>query len=132
MLEFKYTGEFVGDPARECGGNGVCVRAARICRCVHGYAGPSSGTCEIGFEPARTGFGHSLACQRYTVPGAATHSRTLRGDANDPTAIALGTLGSALTALAAAAALVRKYHRQVRAFITKGASSDNQPAQADA
>ena len=43
-------GAYVGDPARECGGNGACVRAAGACVCAYGYDGVSCGSCAEGFR----------------------------------------------------------------------------------
>ena len=49
------SGGFLGNPAAECGGNGVCVRASQTCKCRFGYSGDTCSECAQGFSPIPTG-----------------------------------------------------------------------------
>lgn len=49
------SGGFLGNPAAECGGNGVCVRASQTCKCRFGYSGDTCSECSQGFTPIPTG-----------------------------------------------------------------------------
>lgn len=57
LIPDPVTGEFLGDPSRPCGGNGVCVHAARVCKCFWGFAGTTCGSCAPGFttSPSQAG-----------------------------------------------------------------------------
>ena len=98
FLPDRLSGVYIGDPAQACGGNGVCVRAARLCRCFYGYAGATCGTCAPGFSvfPTAGGGRACLANNLQTNVGMAGY------DGSSPLGIILGSTASVVAAVIAA------------------------------
>ena len=79
------TGMFLGEPASECGGLGVCDRALLQCRCSYGYMGDGCSSCSPGFTSYPSGSG-----KRRCVPSSASSVidatlTAVTGGASDPT-----------------------------------------------
>ena len=100
LIPDPVSGEFVGDPGQTCGGNGVCVRAAQMCRCSYGYTGLTCGSCANGFVLARSESG-SLLC----APANAQDIISALGSSGGGLAgkIAGGVVGSVLASVLAGA-----------------------------
>lgn len=113
------TGGFIGDPAQVCGGNGVCLRMARMCRCSFGYTGLTCGTCSPGFKARRSLDSDVVVC----VPGNAGQLMdALNGDSIVGSIIA-GVLTPALASVLAG--IYAKKRRDIHALVSKWTQRTN-------